>query len=168
MKVRFYRWYNALLASLLTLLGYGCSVEDPMDEYGVIPMYGAIAEYGVPTVRYCVKGIVTDEDGNPIKNIKASMKEEYSDERGSIYFPLDSTMTDAHGQFTIDNLRDGYLGHHKLILEDIDGEENGGEFQSDTLSLNDLEAKQIEPSNGTWDQGKYELTGTFRLKKKEQ
>lgn len=161
MKVRFYRWYNALLASLLTLLGYGCSSDEPLD------MYGTVVEYGVPTVRYSLKGMVTDEDGNPIKNIKASVKTgPYED--GTLYYPVDSTMTDAHGQFTIDNLRDGYLGHHKLILEDIDGEENGGEFQSDTLSLDQLEPKQIEPSSGAWDAGKYELTANIRLKKKKQ
>ncbi len=162
MKVRIIRWYNVVLSSLLTLLGYGCSVSDePMD------MYGPVLMYGVPSVRYCVNGNVTDEDGNPIKNIKASVKEvPYED--GTLYFPVDSTMTDANGQFTFDNRNIYNLVSQKLILEDIDGEKNGGEFQSDTLSLNDLEAKQIEPSNGTWDQGKYELTGTFRLKKKEQ
>lgn len=163
MKVRFYRWYNTLLTSLLALLGYGCSSESPMDMYGTI----TILMYGSPTVRYSVKGHVTDEDGNPIKNIKASVKTcPYED--GTLYHPIDSTMTDAHGQFTIDNLCDGYLDHHKLILEDIDGEENGGEFQSDTLSLDQLEPKQIEPSSGAWDAGKYELTANIRLKKKEQ
>lgn len=77
-------------------------------------------------------------------------------------------MTDVDGKFTMDNLYD-YMGYNqKLILEDIDGEENGGEFQSDTLSIDQLDAKQIEPSSGAWDTGKYELTGTIRLKKKEQ
>lgn len=162
MKVRFYRWYNVVLSSLLTLLGYGCSVSDePMD------MYGTVLMYGVPSVRYCVNGNVTDEDGKPIKNIKASVKDgPYKD--GTLYFPVDSTMTDAHGQFTIDNRNINNLASQKLILEDIDGEENGGEFQSDTLSLDQLDVKQVEPSSGAWDTGKYELTGTIRLKKKEQ
>lgn len=163
MKVRFYRWYNVVLSSLLTLLGYGCSVSDePMD------MYGTVLMYGVPSVRYCVKGNVTDEDGNPIKNIKASVKTGPYGEEGTLYYPIDSTMTDVDGKFTMDNLYD-YMGYNqKLILEDIDGEENGGEFQSDTLSLDQLDVKQVEPSSGAWDTGKYELTGTIRLKKKEQ
>ena len=28
MKVRFNRWYNAVLTALLTMLGYGCSSTD--------------------------------------------------------------------------------------------------------------------------------------------
>ena len=47
MKVRFYRWYNAVLTALLSMLGYGCSSsEDPLD------MYGAPVEYGAPHGRY--------------------------------------------------------------------------------------------------------------------
>ena len=164
MKVRFYRWYNTLLTSLLALLGYGCSSESPMDMYGTI-----VAMYGALVIKYSVKGNVTDEDGNPIKNIKASVKTGPYDEEGTPYYPIDSTMTDAHGQFAIDFPYNNISGgRHKLILEDIDGEENGGEFQSDTLSLDQLEPKQIEPSSGAWDAGKYELTANIRLKKKKQ
>ena len=69
MKVRVIRWYNALLTSLLALMGYGCSSDEPMDMYGTI-----VAMYGALVIKYSVKGNVTDEDGNPIKNIKASVK----------------------------------------------------------------------------------------------
>ena len=42
MKVRFNRWYNALLTALLAMLGYkSCSLNSP-------------DEYGTPTVDYQV------------------------------------------------------------------------------------------------------------------
>lgn len=50
MKVRFNRWYNAVLTALLSMLGYSCSSDDIVDEYGV-PV-----EYGVPTAHFIMKG----------------------------------------------------------------------------------------------------------------
>ena len=40
MKVRFNRWYNAVLTALLSMLGFGCSSEEPMDMYGPPVEYG--------------------------------------------------------------------------------------------------------------------------------
>ena len=68
MKVRFNRWYNAVLTALLSMLGYSCSSDDIVDEYGV-PV-----EYGVPTAHFIMKGTVTDEAGTPIQGIKATLK----------------------------------------------------------------------------------------------
>ena len=69
MKVRFNRWYNAVLTVLLSLMGYSCSSDDIVDEYGV-----PIAEvaYGCPYADYVVKGQVTDEAGNPIPGIQVT------------------------------------------------------------------------------------------------
>ena len=60
MKVRFNRWYNAVLTALLSMLGFSCSSDEP-EEYGPI-----VLEYGVPHADYIVKGTVTDETGTPI------------------------------------------------------------------------------------------------------
>ena len=58
MKVRFNRWYNAVLTALLSMLGYGCSSsEDPTDAL----MYGV-----VPVAEYQIRGQVTDEAGTPV------------------------------------------------------------------------------------------------------
>lgn len=161
MKVKLYHWYNAVLTSLLALLGYGCSLSEP-------ELYGTpVVEYGTPTVRYSINGEVTDEDGNPIKNIKASVKAGPYEE-GNIYHPIDSTKTDENGTFTIDNLQNFSLGNQILILEDLDGEENGGQFLSDTLQLDKLDKKKVEEEKSAWDAGKCELTGKFYLKKEKQ
>ena len=47
MKLRSHRWYNAVLAALLSMLGYGCSSSDEP------------VEYGTPHADYMIKGQVT-------------------------------------------------------------------------------------------------------------
>ena len=63
MKIRFFRWYNAVLTALLAVLGYGCSKDEPMDMYGT------------PTARYHLSGTVADETGKRIDGILISIEE---------------------------------------------------------------------------------------------
>lgn len=156
MKYKIYHWYNALLSSLLTLLGYGCTSENGMD------MYGAPVEYGVPSVNYVFKGQVTDEAGKPVEGIKTSLKRIYP---GYYENTIDSTLTDAAGQYQVEFK--GLIGDEdKLIVEDIDGETNGGEFLSDTISVVSFDQEQVEPGDGHWYGGKYEIKADVKLKKK--
>ena len=62
MKVKFYHWYNFLLGALLSVVGYGClsNGDEPV-------------MYGSPTDNYQISGVVTDENGNPVEGIKASL-----------------------------------------------------------------------------------------------
>ena len=148
MKVRFNRWYNALLTALLAMLGYeSCSLNSP-------------DEYGTPTVDYQVKGFVTDLLGTPIQGIKVRAPYSYID--GS---EGQSVLTDENGRFELDEFHSMLYG--KLYVEDIDGEDNGGEFQSDTIKVWDLPKKQIEKGSG-WYEGKYEVTAKIKLKLKEK
>ena len=67
MKVKFLHWYNALAATLLSLLGFsscGSEIDEP-------------CLYGSPTSSFHAKGNVTAEDGTPIKGIKAVVVEDY-------------------------------------------------------------------------------------------
>ena len=146
MKVRFYHWYNALLTTLLTVLGYGCSSESPV-------------EYGVPTVDYQVKGQVTHDAGMPIPGVRVKVHHDYFDGREG-----QSVLTDENGNFALDEFK--ALPNGELIVEDVDGEANGGEFLSDTIKIWDLPKKQVEKGSG-WYEGKYEVTANIRLKKKE-
>jgi putative lipoprotein (rSAM/lipoprotein system) len=72
-------------------------------------------------------------------------------------------LTDENGCFELDEFHSVF--NDKLIVEDIDGEDNGGEFQSDTIKVWDLPKKQIEKGSG-WYEGKYEVTANIKLKKK--
>ena len=84
-----------------------------------------VACYGVPEADYnpsfAASGRVVDPEGKPIKGIEAKMGSK-------------STYTDADGHFRL-------RGDSKtLILEDVDGEENGGEFVAAPIYLKSDEA----------------------------
>ena len=148
MKVRFNRWYNALLTALLAMLGYeSCSLNSP-------------DEYGTPTVDYQVKGFVTDLQGTPIQGIKVRAPYNFDGSEGQ------NVLTDENGRFELDEFHSGL--NDKLIVEDIDGEDNGGEFQSDTIKVRDLPKKEVEKGDGSWYMGKYEVTAKIKLKLKEK
>ena len=154
MKVRFIRWYNALLTALLSILGYSCSVDEP-EEYGSIVLYGA------PGTDFIVKGTVTDEASTPLQGIKTSLKLVHKTERETLVFGKDSIETNASGNYQL-KYKGWAQGEIKLIAEDIDGEANGGEYLSDTLDIDYDKAVLLgNPSNT------YEIAQDIKLKKKE-
>lgn len=159
MKVRFHRWYNALLTSLLSLLGYGCS-ESSMDMYGT----PVICEYGVPHADYIVKGFVTDEAGKPVEGIKTSLKHVHEANETVYVSAIDSVQTNASGNYQLQ-----YMGMRnptlKLIVEDIDGDANGGKFQNDTLDVDFEKAVQTKKGDG-WYNGAFQISQNIKLKKK--
>ena len=152
MKVRFNRWYNAVLTALLTMLGYGCSSTDENRDVDV-------EEYGCPYADYVVQGSVTDEAGNPIQgiNVKAPYGSDLDSQFGQI------VETDAAGKFALKEFSS--LRGHEIIFEDVDGEANGGLFQSDTIRVQTLPKTQTEKGNG-WYNGKYDVQADIKLKKK--
>lgn len=159
MKVRFNRWYNAVLTALLSILGFSCSVDEP-DEYGTILM-----EYGVPYADYLIKGSVTNEAGQPVRGIKTSLKSVFDNENEHYVLGLDSFETDYSGYYQLK-----YVGTKdrslKLIVEDVDGEAHGGEFLSDTLDIDFNKAVQTKESDEFWYEGAYEISQDVKLKKK--
>ena len=53
--------------------------------------------------------------------------------------------------------------------QDIDGEENGGAFKSDSVLIKDMNQKKLE-EGGHWYVGKFEFSpkGSIKLSKKEK
>ena len=137
MKVRFNRWYNAVLTALLSMLGFGCSSSD---EVTYVPMYG------VPADRFQIRGQVTDEAGTPIQGIKMSLRQTFprSEEYG-----VDSVQTDASGSYLLRNR--GFYG---------------GEFQSDTLDIDLEKGILIDEGDGYMKGDTYEVSQDIKLKKK--
>ena len=158
MKVRFYRWYNALLSSLLAMLGFAsCSSDE--DEGHFVQMYGVV----IPNIEW--HGTVANEAEAPIQGISTLVKYaimDYNDPSKVDYYTVDSMSTDANGRFAV-RVPDIKDPNYKLILQDVDGEANGGTFPSDTLSLTDLVADEI---SGDKDAPKvYEIKNKIILKK---
>ncbi|MCR5643634.1 MAG: radical SAM-associated putative lipoprotein [Prevotella sp.] len=159
MKVRFYRWYNAVLTALLSMLGYGCTSDEP-DMYGT-----PVAEYGVPYATYMVEGTVTDEANNPIQGIKTSIKGIFPNGDKVYVDAVDSVLSDASGKYQL-RYRGMDRPDYKLTVEDIDGEANGGEFLSDTLDIEYGKAVKVKNGDGAWNGGEYMIQQPVRLKKK--
>lgn len=157
MKSRFRRYYNAVLAALLSMLGYACSSSDEP------------VEYGTPHADYIFNGQVTDESGNPIPGIKSSVKEIQVDRAGKVsVYPIDSMLTDASGNYRlkITGWPGGLSESTKIILEDTDGAANGGEFLGDTIDVAFGRAVKTKDGDGKWYYGAYEITQNATLKKK--
>lgn len=151
MKVRFNRWYNAVLTALLSMLGYSCSTGEPV-------------EYGSPYADFVFKGSVTDEAGTPVQGIKTSLKSVFDNENEHYVLGLDSVETDVSGSYQLKyvGMRDRGL---KIIVEDIDGEANGGEFLSETLDIDYKKAVKTKEGSD-WYEGAYEISQEIKLKKK--
>ena len=154
MRVRFNRWYNAVLSVLLGLLGFEAC--DPVDEYGASPV-----EYGTPFAHYEVKGQVTDEAGNPIQGIQISAISGVFDSQ------LYQTVTsDETGHYTLSE-RQLFVGDDDRIeFKDIDGEANGGLFQDTTLNMRDMPMEKTANGDNHWNSGTYKVNGNVKLKKK--
>ena len=161
MKVRFTRWYNAVLTALLSMLGYGCSsTEEPLEMYGPL-----LVEYGVPHADYIFKGTIKDEVGSPVQGIKTSLKAVFDNDNKRYVMGLDSVQSDASGNYQLEytgTRRDPSL---KIIVEDTDGQANGGEFLSDTLDIDFDKAVKVKEGSG-WYQGEFEVSQDVKLKKK--
>jgi putative lipoprotein (rSAM/lipoprotein system) len=147
-KKGFFRGYNAIIAALLSLLGFTTACEQSVDEYGV-PM----PEYGAPSAEFVVKGTVKSAaSSSNIPNIKVKMG-------------YDSTKTDAQGRYEISTR--SYAGDQTFLVtfEDIDGAENGAYADADTNVV--FEDPQFTGGDGGWDQGHTEKEINIRLNPEE-
>jgi len=77
--------------------------------------------------------------------------------------------TDEKGEFKTEDLSIGGINEQKVYFNDIDGEENGGAFKSDSVLIKDMNQKKLE-EGGHWYVGKFEFSpkGSIKLSKKEK
>ena len=167
-----YRWkVSSLLSGALALLGFaGCSGDG--DDFPEQPsLYGA----PVNTMDYRVLGMVTDEDGKPLKDIQVIIDNPrayvYLDEnekpygRDSITNKLipDTTYTDKDGKFA--SPRTIAMDDKDLVvaLHDIDGEANDGDFLVKRLISSELGERQVLEKKEYYT--KYEYSKTIQLKR---
>ena len=106
---------------LLAVLGFGSLVGCEQ-----VPVM-----YGSPSADYEIKGKVLDADGDPIKGIKVEVQTYVAGPEPIPIirkFSLDDGTYDASVQtFPVSKLR--------LVAQDVDGAENGGEFAERTIEL---------------------------------
>lgn len=101
---------------MLSLLGFGAVSCEGLNGGGNLDAYG------VPFREYQMSARVVDAEGKPIPGIKVSHGVSQDNPKSFEYV----TITDSDGFFS------GYVdeGSTYLCFEDVDGEENGGEFET--------------------------------------
>lgn len=135
---------------LLPMLGISAviSCDGSADGSGdtCVPMYGAVvAEYGVQIVEFRVSGKVVDADDTPIPDILVG--DDYSDNHA---------LTDDDGTFVFESEAAVFYNQEVMLnFRDLDGEDNGGEFQTKYQSVSLL---QDSPGDGLTDPGDYAAT----------
>lgn len=136
---------------LLTLLGFGVvACEDKSD----------IVMYGSPICEYHLSARVVDDKGNPIAGIE--VHETYGPEYPS--YSNHIATTDQQGVIDLRNKEISYPRYIRLV--DVDGEENGGEFEEQTLNITNR-YKKVEEGEG-WYTGSFEAElGDVTLKRVE-
>ena len=121
--------------------------------------FGAV-EYGCPNVSFSLKARVVDEAGVPIQGI------EVRTEDGG-HFEFNTGFSDYLGYIDANGTFRPGTQHGKVQFIDIDGEANGGEFE--TLTVDIENATQTEEGSGGWYEGAYAADlGTVTMKLKEQ
>ena len=122
---------------LLALLGVG-AVSCDNDWFDVV------AEYGCPHMNFSFKARVIDEAGKPIEGIEVQTR------NGDFYM---DNFSDAEGNIDL-NVSMWPDTNIDLVFTDVDGAENGGEFETLNLNIAD-KVEQVAEGSGSWYEGGY-------------
>jgi hypothetical protein len=138
MKQIVLKTYGKMLALLMSFFGFIIGCDKWIDP---------VAEYGVPSADFKVKGTVKSaHTGNPIPNIRIIVKEPF--ERNA-----DTAFTDAGGNYSLEiNQIIGFPV--KIHAHDVDGEANGS-FNPDSIVVDWDNVSRIKKGKG-WYKGMYE------------
>lgn len=147
-------------AMLLALLGIGGCQDLPEEEEMRLM-------YGTPTAQFSVKGKVTDEKGNAIQGLQVILGNRFYDNSSVTYdhhyFPVDTLTTDSDGVYQFESSRIFPIENLQVDVNDIDGAAGGGEFNSATTVVRNIEYKD---GNG-WYRGKADIkVSDIKLEKK--
>ena len=124
-----------LLNYILGLMGVGAA--------SCIP----VAMYGAPHVEFSLSARVIDEAGNPIQGIEVRTKSGQQFDHNTGYADYLGNIKAVSGSMWPDE-------QYEVVFLDVDGEYNGGEFESLELNIAD-KVKQTQKGDGDWYQGSY-------------
>lgn len=124
-----------ILNYLLGLLGVGAA--------SCIP----VAMYGTPHVEFSLSARVIDEAGNPIQGIEVRTKSGQPFDHNTGIADYLGNIEAVSGSMWPDE-------QYEVVFLDVDGEYNGGEFESLELDISD-KVKQTKKGSGDWYQGTY-------------
>ena len=155
--------WKQLAAAVLGLLGFASC--DKMEDFG-----GYLVMYGQPHADFKAQGTVKDQDGKPIKGIRVAIERHnyHPNTAGVIYdknhwYEHDTLYTDDKGVYQLNLSVFEGPDDVKVVFEDIDGKENGGEFSSATVTP---KVSHVKKGDNLWYGGSYEVGADAVLKKK--
>ena len=105
-------------------------------------------DYGAPVDEFEIKGTVTDRASEPIQNIRI-IKQNY-----------DTLYTNSEGKYSFQFWGPNQV---RLKVEDIDGEENGGEFSPIELDVKFTDADRVKKGRGNKTGDVYVKTQNIKL-----
>lgn len=122
-----FNFIGLIMTKILVLLGFAsCS------EFG-----GGVQEYGCPYVSLKAEGTVVNESNEPIKGIQVQV------------LPSDSKFeTDADGKYVLNTDVGMTPTSFDLVFTDVDGAENGGEFETKVVKYSDIDLVDNPDSHG--------------------
>ena len=130
------KFWDKIIVVLLGVVGVLSSCEKPKPKYGML----------VDVLE--INGTVTDKAKNPIQNIQVIREN---------YWNNDTLYTDSKGKF---HFKFWEYNPTHLKIEDIDGEENGGEFETQEIEVKFTQDDKVE-------EGKFAKTINIELEKKK-
>ena len=121
--------YKRIIPFLIAVLGFTTACQKPE------------LMYGIQSTGFNFKGKVSQK-GNPIKNIQITIQQDS-------YNNIDTVYTDQDGYFEVRNSFTPESNKTNFICEaeDIDKEENGGEFKSNTIIIS-IKESEYKTANG--------------------
>ena len=120
-------------------------------------------EYGCPYSDFEAKGTVADEEGKGIQGIRVVISAEHPN-TNYIGKPLTDTLWTNHdGEYATHHGQFANMNSIKIECEDVDGPENGGEYQKVEIEVPVFKVKE---GDGNWYHGAYETGADITMIKK--
>jgi len=162
MKKRVIKFFDRIIIVLLGFTGMFASCKSGAGECEPYPGWGSypdpdsvtVVAYGIRPADFAIRGTVTNKtDGKPIPNVR-------------VVGHQSSDFTDLKGQYVVDEYLRGSESVVYLKFEDIDGEENGGEFASKKIKVKITDADKEKIEKCKQEDGVFTKTQNIELKKK--
>ena len=123
----------------------------------------------MPFSEFKIIGEVTAEDGSPIEGIKVKYSRlEYVDDNGvNQYYENDENEFLTNKEGKVNSKIFDYTSQPQditITLEDIDGEANGGLFETMVLHNEDLQIEFIKDNDDRWHIGDYTINFAAKMK----
>ncbi|NLN99802.1 MAG: hypothetical protein GX125_06030 [Bacteroidales bacterium] len=119
------------------------------------------AEYGVPSCDFKFDITVVDEAGKAIKGIRVVPQGDFHIQKNGTYVQ-DTLYTDAEGKAGRSYEHVLPMDEFKALLEDVDGEANGGQFRKDSVIV---KPERVGKGDGHWYSGTFTASATKTMKK---